>query len=88
MLLKSKGEHYKLVIEEYSQNGIHNLPVSTLPNSNYSKILCMCVTYSPMLSTGSSCVFTPQPLRVVGVLFSPMVSGWAHGVRMGTWYIG
>ena len=26
--------------------------------------------------------FTPQPLRAVGVLFSPMVSGWA-GVRAG-----
>ena len=24
-------------------------------------------------------VFTPQPLRAVGVLFSPMVSGWAVG---------
>ena len=24
-------------------------------------------------------VFTPQPLRDVGVLFSPMVSGWAGG---------
>ena len=24
-------------------------------------------------------VFTPQPLRAVGVLFSPMVSGWAGG---------
>ena len=23
--------------------------------------------------------FTPQPLRAVGVLFSPMVSGWAGG---------
>ena len=22
-------------------------------------------------------LFTPQPLRAVGVLFSPMVSGWA-----------
>ena len=22
-------------------------------------------------------IFTPQPLRAVGVLFSPMVSGWA-----------
>ena len=29
---------------------------------------CMCHT-----------VFTPQPLRAVGVLFSPMVSGWAGG---------
>ena len=27
--------------------------------------------------------FTPQPLRAVGVLFSPMVSGWA-GVWVGS----
>ena len=27
----------------------------------------------------SDIVFTPQPLRAVGVLFSPMVSGWAGG---------
>ena len=26
-------------------------------------------------------VFTPHPLRAVGVLFSPMVSGWAGGRR-------
>ena len=26
-------------------------------------------------------VFTPQPLRAVGVLFSPMVSGWVGGLR-------
>ena len=25
--------------------------------------------------------FYPQPLRAVGVLFSPMVSGWASGWR-------
>ena len=24
-------------------------------------------------------IFTPQPLRAVGVLFSPMVSGWVGG---------
>ena len=24
-------------------------------------------------------IFTPQPLRAVGVLFSPMLSGWAGG---------
>ena len=24
-------------------------------------------------------IFTPQPLMAVGVLFSPMVSGWAGG---------
>ena len=26
---------------------------------------------------------TPQPLRAVGVLFSPMVSGWAGGRAAG-----
>ena len=26
-------------------------------------------------------IFTPQPLRAVGVLFSPMVSRWAGGRR-------
>ena len=26
-------------------------------------------------------LFTPQPLRAVGVLFSPMMSGWAGGRR-------
>ena len=26
-------------------------------------------------------IFTPQPLRAVGVWFSPMVSGWAGGWR-------
>ena len=28
-------------------------------------------------------VFTPQPLRAVGVLFSPMVSRWAGGRPVG-----
>ena len=28
-------------------------------------------------------IFTPQPLRAVGVLVSPMVSGWAVGLAMG-----
>ena len=32
-------------------------------------------------------IFTPQPLRAVGVLFSPMVSGWA-GRRAGGWAAG
>ena len=26
-------------------------------------------------------IFTPQPLRTVGVFFSPMVSGWAGGKK-------
>ena len=39
--------------------------------------------YFPRLwGTGiSDAIFTPQPLRAVGVLFSPMVSGWAGGPR-------
>ena len=28
-------------------------------------------------------IITPQPLRAVGVLFSPMVSGWAGGWASG-----
>ena len=28
-------------------------------------------------------VFTSQPLRAVGVLFSPMVGGWAGGRSVG-----
>ena len=28
-------------------------------------------------------LFTPQPLRAVGVLFSPMVSGWVGGWAVG-----
>ena len=31
------------------------------------------------MNTQQSTVFTPQPLRAVRVLFSPMVSGWAGG---------
>ena len=30
-------------------------------------------------NTFTSHIFTPQPLRAVGVLFSPMVSGWVGG---------
>ena len=29
--------------------------------------------------TNDMYIFTPQPLRAVKVLFSPMVSGWAGG---------
>ena len=35
--------------------------------------------YEFVLLFGISSIFTPQPLRAVGVLFSPMVSGWAGG---------
>ena len=30
-------------------------------------------------------IYTPQPLRVVRVLFSPIVSGWAGGCFGGQW---
>ena len=39
---------------------------------------------SIMTSESKILIFTPQPLRAVGVLFSPMVSGWAGG-RPGGW---
>ena len=41
---------------------------------------------SDTCTSGDKCfffVFTPQPLRAVGVLFSPMVSGWASGRAVG-----
>ena len=56
-------------------------------------IMCVLLCYpvsihmSQLLSTGRpissffKIIFTPQPLRAVGVLFSPMVSGWAVGRR-------
>ena len=28
---------------------------------------------------GVTLIFTPKPLRAVGILFSPMVSGWGAG---------
>ena len=39
---------------------------------------------SALRHRASPLVFTPQPLRAVGVLFSPMVSGWTGG-RPGGW---
>ena len=37
----------------------------------------LCITYSVLtLCTTFSPIFTSQPLRAVGVLISPMVSGW------------
>ena len=42
------------------------------------------ICYMPQLeSVNFSVVFTPQPLRAVGVLFSPMVSGWVGGWAVG-----
>ena len=40
-----------------------------------SNILTTVISQTCKLSS----VFTPQPLRAVGVLFSPMVSGFAGG---------
>ena len=41
-----------------------------------------CFTICMARSRFVAFVFSPQPLRAVGVLFSPMVSGW-EGVRRG-----
>ena len=32
-------------------------------------------------------VFTPQPLRAVGVLFSPMAPGWVGGGKKFVWAV-
>ena len=46
------------------------------------KLSCNIFKMAPNLSVYSKgAIFTPQPLRAVGVLFSPMVSGWAGGRR-------
>ena len=37
----------------------------------------------PVHNVTENIIFTPQPLRAVGVLFSPMVSGWAGGRASG-----
>ena len=47
----------------------------------YHKILYF-LNFKCLLSLSSLAFFTPQPIRAVGVLFSPMVSGWAGG-RLG-----
>ena len=38
--------------------------------------ICIC---DNVILNMKTVVFTPQPLRAVGVLFSPMVSGWVGG---------
>ena len=46
----------------------------------FSKIiLCKTVHIKLKIVCINSIIFTPQPLRAVGVSFSPMVSGWAGG---------
>ena len=32
-------------------------------------------------------IFTPQPLRAVGALFSPMMGGWAGGGKIFVWAV-
>ena len=39
-------------------------------------------SFVPRLQSNQT-VFTPQPLMAVGVLFSPMVSGWSGGWASG-----
>ena len=61
---------YNIKISPYmSDINVGLCPPCVLHNWNF---LTLKVNYKPQL-------FTPQPLRAVGVLFSPMVSGWAGG---------
>ena len=46
--------------------------------SSLKILLHMCLIYNCDRS-----IFTPEPLRALGVLFSPMVSGWAGGRAAG-----
>ena len=41
----------------------------------------MCIDLKFLRPANFNAVFTPQPFRAVGVLFSPMVSGWAGRQR-------
>ena len=57
------------------------------PSSQMSAGSNMSVCGSDPVVTGKK-IFTPQPLMAVGVLFSPMVSGWLGGRasgRAGDW---
>ena len=47
-------------------------------------LISMCIlSFDTSTSSKAVPVITPQPLRAVGVLFSPMVSGWAGGRAAG-----
>ena len=47
--------------------------------NNIYKSAFKSVLDNAVISMQYKILFTPQPLRAVGVLFSPMVSGWAGG---------
>ena len=49
----------------------------------YRKLHKICKNVSEIYFALCLILFTPQPLRAVGVLFSPMVSGWAVGRSVG-----
>ena len=57
----------------------------------FNSVTLFTVLYSRFLNcakdvskvTAQPTILTPQPLRAVGVLFSPMVSGWAGGCAGG-----
>ena len=48
-----------------------------IPHTHY--IFGNIVTKQNFFSRVNDIIFTPQPLRAVGVLFSPMVGGWVGG---------
>ena len=80
MALLNKKNDFPLLKEVLSKGGFTKLaPYHVLSNKHKCKDYKACI-----LQNGDTFGFiTPQPLRAVGVLFSPMVSGWAGGRASG-----
>ena len=55
---------------------LENLAIVPWKKFEFSEIHPLCLNFGRKLRKW---FFTPQPLRAVGVLFSPMVSGWVGG---------
>ena len=58
--------------------------VCVVLSAHYMCLVSPRPTLSTLLSVSAApLLFTPQPLRTVGILFSPMVSGWVFGRAAG-----
>ena len=59
------------------------VPIAGVLN-HFSNLLANILTFNSNKKISEiTIVFTPQPLMAVGVLFSPMVSGWSGGRASG-----
>ena len=78
-MLFSLFKHYlELYITDTALNVSRSLYFFTTISHGVEKL------FPRLWGTGiSDAIFTPQPLRAVGVLFSPMVSGWVGGPSVG-----